>query len=159
LWQRCPDKPTDDRSLVLAMLGNARAIPPVLTASHPGPAVPTRSRTGIHPVGNFTQEMPAIEHDGDWRSDECFCGGSVFTRGTGRASHQQKNRYELDTAFTDGFEPSPAHVRQTYCLGTKIRTAAGCDPRPRTARKNRSRSGEKKLVRAPFTVGIRSESA
>jgi len=73
-------------------------------------------------------DQPAIEHDRDRRSDQSFCAGSVFARGTARASRQHENRYELDITFTSKLNRLRAPVRQTYCLGTKIRTAAGCDP-------------------------------
>src|SRR5215469_13065643 len=47
---------------------------------------------------------------------------------------------------------------QVHCAGTKTWIAADCEPWRRTAKKKRSSSGEKKLVRAPFTVGMRANS-
>src|SRR5215510_12311088 len=47
---------------------------------------------------------------------------------------------------------------QIHCAGTKTWIAADCEPWRRTAKNKRSSSGEKKLVRAPFTVDMRASS-
>jgi hypothetical protein len=115
------------------------------------------------PSQNYALSSPSCEGSGSvtgafhaallWRTFASgnLSYGSGFLDGDGELADAER--------WTASDVTSPAHVHQTYCFGTKIRTEAGCDPWRRTARKNRSRSGEKKLVRAPFTVGIRSESA